>query len=113
MKKLLLILLLGGLAGGLATAIYGSTARRILGTPRADVLKGTPAADTIDGRAGNDKLSGLGGNDLLIGGSGNDRLTGGPGTAAQVERRRHGRVQPPATGRRACAGESQRHPLFV
>jgi Ca2+-binding RTX toxin-like protein len=71
--------MLGGLACGLATAVYGSTARRIAGTAHADVLKGTPAADTIDGRGGNDKLSGLGGADLLIGGSGNDRLVGGPG----------------------------------
>jgi hypothetical protein len=79
MKKLFLILMLSGLACGLATAVYGSTSRRITGTPRADVLKGTAAADTIDGRAGNDTLSGLGGADLLIGGPGNDRLIGGPG----------------------------------
>jgi Ca2+-binding RTX toxin-like protein len=79
MKRLILMLLTGALVSAFAGAVYGSTARRIVGTPKADVLKGTPAADTIDGRGGNDKLSGLAGNDLLIGGAGNDRLIGGAG----------------------------------
>jgi Ca2+-binding RTX toxin-like protein len=79
MKRLMLILVLGGLVSMFATSVYGSTSRRVVGTPRADTLKGTPAADTIDARGGNDRLSGLAGNDLLIGGSGNDRLVGGAG----------------------------------
>jgi RTX calcium-binding nonapeptide repeat (4 copies) len=79
MRKMVLILLVGGLVCTFAGAVYGSASRRIVGTPRADVLKGTRAADTIDGRGGNDKLSGLAGNDLLIGGPGDDRLVGGAG----------------------------------
>jgi hypothetical protein len=79
MRKLTLILLVGGLVFAFAGAVYGSASRRIVGTPKADVLKGTRAADTIDGRGGNDRLSGLAGDDLLIGGPGNDRLVGGAG----------------------------------
>jgi Ca2+-binding RTX toxin-like protein len=79
MRRLAFTLLVGGLVCAFAGAVYGSSERRIVGTPRADVLRGTPAADTIDGRAGNDKLSGLAGNDLLIGGAGQDRLVGGAG----------------------------------
>jgi Ca2+-binding RTX toxin-like protein len=79
MKRLTLMLVAGGLVSIFAASVYGSTSRRIVGTPRADTLKGTPAADIIDGRGGNDKLSGLAGNDVLIGGAGNDRLVGGAG----------------------------------
>ncbi len=56
-----------------------STARNIVGSKRADVLRGGSKADLIDGRAGNDRIYGLGGNDRLLGGPGNDRLVGGPG----------------------------------
>jgi hypothetical protein len=78
-RKLILILVAAGLVCAFAGAVYGSASRRIVGTPKADVLRGTAAADTIDGRAGNDRLFGLAGNDVLIGGAGNDRLVGGPG----------------------------------
>lgn len=54
-------------------------ARKLTGSPRADVLSGTGKADVILGRAGNDRLSGRGGNDRLVGGTGKDRLNGGPG----------------------------------
>jgi hypothetical protein len=57
----------------------GAAAKRIVGSPRNDVLRGTPHADVILGRAGNDKLYGRGGNDVLYGGPGNDTLYGGPG----------------------------------
>jgi hypothetical protein len=57
----------------------GAAAKRIVGSPRNDVLRGTPHADVIFGRAGNDKLYGRSGNDTLYGGPGNDRLYGGPG----------------------------------
>jgi len=80
MRKLTLTLLMAGLACVFVGGVDGSTARRVVGTPKADVLKGTAAADTIDGRGGNDKLSGLAGNDVLIGGAGNDKLVGGAGS---------------------------------
>jgi hypothetical protein len=52
---------------------------RILGTPRADVLRGTPLSDRIRGGAGDDRISGRRGDDCLSGGLGRDRLFGGPG----------------------------------
>lgn len=79
MKRLALILVVGGVVCAFAGAGYGSASRHITGSPRADVLRGTQGVDTIDGRGGNDKLFGLGGNDVLIGGAGNDRLVGGAG----------------------------------
>jgi hypothetical protein len=79
MRKVTLILLVGGLVCAFAGTVYGSASRQIVGTPKADVLKGTRGPDTINGRGGNDRLSGLAGNDVLIGGAGNDRLVGGPG----------------------------------
>jgi Ca2+-binding RTX toxin-like protein len=62
------------------SGVWAGATRKIVGTPKNDVLKGTPQADQIDGKAGTDRLSGLAGNDVLIGGKGNDRLTGGPGS---------------------------------
>src|SRR5436190_4796675 len=66
------------LAGALVLA-SSTSAARINGTPKNDVLRGTAKADKLNGKAGNDRLFGLGGNDILVGGSGNDRLVGGPG----------------------------------
>ncbi len=79
MKRIFSIVALGALSCGLATGVYATTSKRIVGTAHNDVLKGTPKADTLDGRGGNDRLSGLGGNDVLVGGPGNDRLVGGAG----------------------------------
>lgn len=79
MRKLFLIVGIVALSLGLSVGVWARFTGRIVGTPRADVLKGTPRADTIDGRAGNDRLSGLAGNDVLIGGAGGDKLIGGRG----------------------------------
>jgi hypothetical protein len=70
------------LAAGLVASVGAGTqieTKKIIGTPRADVLKGTPAADVIEGRGGNDTLFGGKGNDKLIGGEGKDTYNCGPG----------------------------------
>jgi hypothetical protein len=79
MRKLTLTLVVSGLVCAFAGTVYGSAARQVVGTPKADVLRGTRGPDTINGRGGNDRLYGLAGSDVLIGGAGNDRLVGGPG----------------------------------
>jgi RTX calcium-binding nonapeptide repeat (4 copies) len=61
------------------TAVWAQATRRIVGTPRNDVLRGTARADVLEGRGGNDRLLGLAAKDLLIGGPGRDILVGGPG----------------------------------
>ena len=51
---------------------------KIVGTPRADVIRTWKGDDVIKGRGGNDIICGDEGADTLIGGAGNDRLHGGP-----------------------------------
>jgi RTX calcium-binding nonapeptide repeat (4 copies) len=65
----------------LATA---ADAKRVDGTPRADVLRGTNRADVLSGRGGADLIDGRGGRDRLLGGTGDDRVQAFDGARDQI-----------------------------
>ena len=77
------MLVVGLLAfAGLAQAktMIGTDGRhRLIGTPRADLLKGLEKADILVGRGGPDRLAGHRGADVLRGLAGRDRILGGQG----------------------------------
>jgi len=58
----------------LALLTASAGAKRLVGTPHADVLRGTAGSDVLDGRGGADLLDGRGGRDRLLGAAGADRL---------------------------------------
>jgi Ca2+-binding RTX toxin-like protein len=71
-------------AGKVATIVgtgrSESGARKIRGTPSADVIVARGGNDRVLGRGGGDTICGGRGNDQIFGGRGNDRLIGGPGS---------------------------------
>jgi len=56
-----------------------TSAIRIIGDSRSNILNGSEENERIEGRRGNDTLRGLAGNDHISGGSGADILKGGRG----------------------------------
>jgi hypothetical protein len=68
----------------LALLATGAAAKRLVGTPQADILRGTAGRDVLDGRAGPDLLDGRGGRDRLLGGTGADRMQAFDGVRDRV-----------------------------
>ena len=68
-------------ASGIVTvdASQVTSAVKLNGNDKDNVLTGGAAADTVTGSTGNDKIIGNAGNDSMSGGSGNDTLSGGAG----------------------------------
>jgi hypothetical protein len=64
---------------GLLVAVGAAGARIVTGTPGNDRLLGTPRADVLRGLAGNDRLTAAPGSDFLQGGLGRDTHDAGPG----------------------------------
>ena len=56
-----------------------TSAVKLNGNDKDNVLTGGAAADTVSGSTGNDKIAGNAGNDSLSGSDGNDTLSGGAG----------------------------------
>jgi RTX calcium-binding nonapeptide repeat (4 copies) len=73
-KRRVAFVVVAVLAPLMLTAAGPAQAKRFLGTKGADRLVGTPRADVIKAGRGNDRITGRGGRDRLLGGRGADRL---------------------------------------